>query len=290
VGGNAVISRPEVVFLSWEVILLTRVPTDEHKGERMKYDKRKSVLSVIAVAVCLLIPQIAVSEMVTEEPERAMVLIGGCSGVCVSEDGLVLTARHCDLGKVTEINFVNAGRKVQAIRRFVGDSKVDGVVVYDCEGENYPWLPVAGLTPNRGDVIWSYGFPKTSLGRTFNQQKGQFVGLKRMAWKFCDKCQENHLVESDDPEATPFLDVTFPVAKGHSGGPLLTVDNEVLGVASNPGLQVLSGHIFLNEKRQNSVNGHTMFGIVNVFSLNWRCTERTLRACQRPLKDDRATA
>ncbi|WP_417850659.1 hypothetical protein [Thalassoglobus sp.] len=82
--------------------------------------------------------------------EDAVVLVDGCSGVCVDEAGLVMTARHCDLPKTVTVRFKD--RTVSATRIYVCP-ETEGPVIYGCEGNGYPFLPVAASPPQIGERL-----------------------------------------------------------------------------------------------------------------------------------------
>lgn len=161
-----------------------------------------------------------------------MVQINGCSGVCVSDSGIILTAKHCGTPETADVEFAGTA-PVKA--KLVSNSKGwDACVAYDCEGDGFPFLNVAGTVPPMGFRVWSYGFPATALGRTFNELHGQLSGVRYMAKRACKDCKESHIteVDSDAPDGVRCNSVTFASIGGHSGGPLLDSRNEVLGVLS----------------------------------------------------------
>lgn len=147
---------------------------------------------------------------------RAVVRIGGCSGVCVSADGLVLTARHCQLSDRERVHFHN-GPSVPATRLLISRNG-DGPVAFVCDGDGFPYLPVSDTKPEAGDAVVSYGFPARNARRQFERGEGvvQSGGRYRL-------------------EGVPFHgnSTTIRCAGGWSGGPLLNSRGQVIGLCSN---------------------------------------------------------
>ncbi|MBD3674357.1 MAG: trypsin-like peptidase domain-containing protein, partial [Planctomycetaceae bacterium] len=98
--------------------------------------------------------------------EAIVTIDGSCSGVCVSDSGLVLTAKHCRHPERVRVRFPD--RTVSAVRLYVAP-KPEGVVVFDCEGDGYPFLDVAAAAPKRGDPVTAVGYSKAA---EFKQSNG----------------------------------------------------------------------------------------------------------------------
>lgn len=145
----------------------------------------------------------------------AVVQVGGCSGVCVDESGLVLTARHCDLGEVERVRF--AQYEVIAVRVFES-AETEGPVVYDCVGEGYPESVVASEKPEPGESVRTMGYPDLNGVRTLSQVSGDVLTGGRYQFRGGD-----------------FLGnlTNLPLREGWSGGPLFNVRGEVVGLATS---------------------------------------------------------
>ena len=73
------------------------------------------------------------------ERHEAVVKIGGCSGVSISESGIILTAKHCRLKNYLTVEWPS-GRKSRAVQ-LVRSRNGDGPTVFLCEGSGHPWQP-----------------------------------------------------------------------------------------------------------------------------------------------------
>lgn len=144
----------------------------------------------------------------------AVVNVGGCSGVCVDQCGLVLTARHCDLPETVEVVFPD--RVVPAVRVYLCND-TEGVVAYDCEGDGYPSIPVASAKPERQDVVTLYGY--VGVDRHLVHRTGAVLGgTTGMAYM-----------------GRPIADMNVidcPSIPGMSGGPAVNSSGCVVGLVS----------------------------------------------------------
>ncbi len=66
------------------------------------------------------------------ERSEAVVRIGGCSGVSVSDSGMILTAKHCRLKNYLTVEWPS-GQKSRAVQ-LVRSRNGDGPTVFLCEG------------------------------------------------------------------------------------------------------------------------------------------------------------
>ncbi len=145
---------------------------------------------------------------------KAVVRVGGCSGICVDPTGIVLTAKHCEHGPTETVFF--SGSAGQARRVYVAE-EVEGPVVFDCDGEGYPYIPLAEQMPEAGTVVSTSGYPAIDGERVFRRATGTL--LKGGKFTFQGK---------------PFIgNVTdMPLIPGWSGGPLFDERGEVCGLLS----------------------------------------------------------
>jgi hypothetical protein len=146
---------------------------------------------------------------------KAVVQIGGCSGVCVSKEGLVLTAKHCTLGDRERVAFED-GPTVWATK-LISSRNGDGPVAFVCDGDGFPHRPVAKTKPEPGDRVISYGYPNRGGTRRFERGEGTVTGGGRF-----------------ELDGIPYHanDTTIQATFGWSGGPLLNAGGEVIGLCS----------------------------------------------------------
>ncbi|MCA8985871.1 MAG: trypsin-like peptidase domain-containing protein [Planctomycetaceae bacterium] len=147
--------------------------------------------------------------------EDAVVMVEGCSGVCVDPAGLVLTARHCDLPATVTVRFKD--RAVSAQRVYVSH-EAEGPVVYDCEGDGYPCLPIAATAPRVGERVWSCGYPHLNGRRELRWASGAV--LRWSTFEYAGGAFNGNVVR-------------FATAPGWSGGPLLNAKAEVCGLLNS---------------------------------------------------------
>ncbi len=145
----------------------------------------------------------------------SVVIIGDCSGVCVDPCGLVLTAKHCNHPPVVIVKFQD--RAVSARRIYVAP-ETEGPVVFDCDGEGFPFAKVAEQAPSVGETVWSYGYPATEGQRELRWTRGPLLGCRTFEFQ----------------GGTFRGNVTgFPTRPGWSGGPLFTRTSEVCGLLNS---------------------------------------------------------
>ena len=147
--------------------------------------------------------------------DEAVVMAAGCSGVCVNSAGIVLTAKHCDLGDEVTVRFKQ--RAVKAVRIYECQDS-EGPVAYDCEGDGYPALPVASTAPVLGEKLWSFGYPTLNGRRELRQNCGPV--LRWGTFKYAGGEFNGNVLG-------------FACAPGWSGGPLLNAKGEVCGLLNS---------------------------------------------------------
>ena len=147
--------------------------------------------------------------------DEAIVLVDGCSGVCVDPSGIVLTAKHCDLPAEVTIRFKQ--RAVHALRVYES-SDTEGPVAYDCDGDGYPALPVASSAPVIGEKLWSFGYPSLNGQRELRRNCGPL--LRWGTFKYAGGEFNGNVLG-------------FACGSGWSGGPLLNAKGEVCGLLNS---------------------------------------------------------
>lgn len=148
---------------------------------------------------------------------------GGGTGFFIRNDGYILTNEHVVRGS-KEINVtLNDGRLHEA-RLVGGDQNTDIAVIKIDSGEDYPFLKMADPTKvNVGQFAIAIGHP---IGYRYTVTAG-IVGGK-------DRCfhEKNNLYQYH----RNYIQTDAWINPGSSGGPLLNIHGEVIGVTSlNPG-------------------------------------------------------
>jgi hypothetical protein len=147
--------------------------------------------------------------------DNAVVMVEGCSGVCVDPEGIVLTAKHCDLPDRVSVRFKQG--TVKAVRVYESHD-TEGPVAYDCEGDGYPSLPVAATAPVIGEKLWSFGYPSLNGHRELRRNCGPL--LRWGTFKYAGGEFTGNVVG-------------FACGSGWSGGPLLNAKGEVCGLLNS---------------------------------------------------------
>ena len=147
--------------------------------------------------------------------DDAIVMVDGCSGVCVDPSGLVMTVKHCTLPETVTVQFKD--RSVSATRVYVC-REIEGPVVYDCDGDGYPHVPVAVSPPRVGERLWSYGYPHINSRRELRWTSGPL--LRWGSFQYGGRSFNGNVVR-------------FRTCPGWSGGPLLNGKGEVCGLLNS---------------------------------------------------------
>jgi thiol-disulfide isomerase/thioredoxin len=169
----------------------------------------------LLLLVCACTAAIALQAAAWGGVREAVVRVDGCSGVCVDPRGLVLTVRHCDLPEVVSVQF---GDRTVSARRVYVCPETEGPVVFDCDGEGFPFVPIASSVPPVGAVVTSYGFPQVAGGRQLRSATGLLV--RGSSFEFRGGSFRGNVV-------------SIVCGPGWSGGPLLDQDNQVIGLLSS---------------------------------------------------------
>lgn len=176
--------------------------------------KRNRVVNRVLWVTALVVFIVITGAISFGDDRQAVVKIGDCSGVCVDPAGLVLTAKHCEHGLVETVVFLD--RRVTAHRVYVTD-EVEGPVVFDCEGDGFPFLPLADRVPEIGEVVSSSGYPAMGGQRVFRRETGTLLRGGKFTF-----------------QGQPFFGNITDMAllPGWSGGPLLNARGDVCGLLS----------------------------------------------------------
>ena len=142
------------------------------------------------------------------------------SGVIVSADGTILTNAHVIDGAEKITVLLNNNKTFEA--KLVGADKPSDLAVLKIEAQNMPFLTLGNSDTVRiGDIVLAIGNP-LGIGQTVTagiiSAKGRRTGLS-------------------DGSFEDFLQTDAPINRGNSGGALVNLAGELIGINS----QILSG-------------------------------------------------
>ena len=169
--------------------------------------------------------------------EAAVVRLSGCSGVCVSADGLILTADHCGEDVTVPVLFSDGSKYTATLEYSPPQNGIDEAQTYRISGVGgLPFAPVALSQPKAGDKVWSVGYPAGNYQR--NAGRVERIG-------FTTSGNASFAVRIDDGVVT-----NWQSDGGNSGGPLFNESGEVIGLLSMSGSEPRSYWIGLTSIRQ----------------------------------------
>ncbi|MGI9056342.1 MAG: DegQ family serine endoprotease [Pyrinomonadaceae bacterium] len=155
-----------------------------------------------------------------QQQQRPQVERGVGSGVIVSADGTILTNNHvvADATKITVD--LNNGKSYEA--KVVGTDPPSDLAVLKIEAEGLPFLTLGNSDNVRvGDIVLAIGNP-LGIGQTVTagiiSAKGRRTGIS-------------------DGSFEDFLQTDAPINRGNSGGALVNLSGELIGINS----QILAG-------------------------------------------------
>ncbi len=151
--------------------------------------------------------------------QRPQIERGVGSGVIVSQDGTVLTNHHVVDGSEKIIVQMNDNKTYEA--KIVGSDPPSDLAVLKIENQNLPYLNLGNSDNVRiGDVVLAIGNP-LGIGQTVTagiiSAKGRRTGLSNGSFE-------------------DFLQTDAPINRGNSGGALVNLTGELIGINS----QILS--------------------------------------------------
>src|SRR5829696_8453213 len=143
------------------------------------------------------------------------------SGVIVSADGTILTNNHVVEGAEKITVLLSDNKSFDA--KLVGSDRPSDLAVLKIEAQNMPFLSLGNSDTVRvGDIVLAIGNP-LGIGQTVTagiiSAKGRRTGL------------------SDGQSFEDFLQTDAPINRGNSGGALVNLNSELIGINS----QILSG-------------------------------------------------
>ena len=153
--------------------------------------------------------------------QRPQIQRGLGSGVVVSADGSILTNAHVIDG-AEKITVLMADNKTFEAK-LIGTDKPSDLAVLKIEAQNMPFLTLGNSDNVRvGDIVLAIGNP-LGIGQSVTagiiSAKGRRTGL------------------SDGQSFEDFLQTDAPINRGNSGGALVNLNSELIGINS----QILSG-------------------------------------------------
>ena len=159
-----------------------------------------------------------------QQQQRPRLERGVGSGVIVSADGTILTNNHVveNAEKITVL--LQDNKEFEA--RLVGSDKPSDLAVLKIEAQNMPYLVLGNSDTVRvGDIVLAIGNPR-GIGQTVTagiiSAKGRRTGLS----------YGNSSESFED-----FLQTDAPINRGNSGGALVNLNGELIGINS----QILAG-------------------------------------------------
>lgn len=133
-----------------------------------------------------------------------------CSAVCVSPDGIYLSANHCRY-EVNKTYQTSSGVEVKCI---YNTNRFDGVTVFtetSKPSEDRVYLPIASDKPAIGDVCYAIGYP---------------------AGKFSYHEAKVKAAQINQRDGNEYFTIDQRLWEGHSGGPLINSEDQVMGILS----------------------------------------------------------
>lgn len=154
-----------------------------------------------------------------QQPQRPQVQRGAGSGVIVKADGTILTNNHVVAGAQKITVLMSDNKSFDA--KIIGTDEPSDLAVIKIEGENLPFLNLGDSDQVRvGDIVLAIGNP-LGIGQTVTagiiSAKGRRTGLS-------------------DGSFEDFLQTDAPINRGNSGGALVNLNSELIGINS----QILS--------------------------------------------------
>lgn len=154
-----------------------------------------------------------------QQPQRPQIERGAGSGVIVAADGTILTNNHVVEGAEKITVLTNDNKSFDA--KIIGTDKPSDLAVIKVEAENLPFLTLGNSDQVRvGDIVLAIGNP-LDIGETVTagiiSAKGRRTGIS-------------------DGSFEDFLQTDAPINRGNSGGALVNLNGELIGINS----QILS--------------------------------------------------
>lgn len=144
----------------------------------------------------------------------------GGSGFVIADDGLIITNHHV-IEEADEIIVRLADRR-EFVAELVGSDPASDIALLRIDASDLPVLPLGdsdGLRPGQ----WVIG-----VGSPFNFEQSVTAGIVSATGR----------TQSPQQQYVPFIQTDVAINRGNSGGPLINMDGEVVGINS----WILSSH------------------------------------------------
>ncbi len=137
--------------------------------------------------------------------------VSGGSGFIISEDGLILTNRHVIEGADKIVVTLLDRREFEA--ELIGEDEASDIAVLKIDGEKLPKLAIGSADELEiGEWVMAIGSPlsfENSVTKGIVSAKGRQVSRQQYV---------------------PYIQSDVPINRGNSGGPLINLDGEVVGI------------------------------------------------------------
>jgi len=212
-----------------EIEALNPIVPQENPGNEISAGKRKTELEEIMIPIKILKRDEIDKRLSINDYQNAVVTIhttaGHGSGFIITEDGYVITNQHVVGGaKFANVKLVT-GREVtgEVIRK----DKLGNVALIKLEKDLYPYVLLGNSSLlDIGEAVYAIGAPLEELSQTVT----------------------NGIVSSFRMEkGVRYIQSDVTVHGGNSGGPLVSLQNGVVGIC-------VAGHSFLDSNRGRELN------------------------------------
>lgn len=133
------------------------------------------------------------------------------SGFIISEDGYIITNRHVIHG--ADIITVRLVDRREYVAKLIGEDEASDIALLKVESKNLPVLKIGDMSKVKiGEWVMAIGSPlrfEHSVTKGIISAKGRSVGRQQYI---------------------PYLQTDVPINSGNSGGPLINMNAEVIGV------------------------------------------------------------
>lgn len=137
--------------------------------------------------------------------------VSGGSGFIISSDGIILTNRHVIEG-ADKINVKLLDRR-EFEAEIIGEDAASDIAVLKIDGKNLPTLKIGSADKLEiGEWVMAIGSPlsfQNSVTKGIISAKGRQIGSQQYV---------------------PYIQSDVPINRGNSGGPLINLDGEVVGI------------------------------------------------------------
>jgi S1-C subfamily serine protease len=149
------------------------------------------------------------------------------SGFIANADGTVVTNHHVIEGAATAEVIFKDGRKarVRGVRADLADKDVAVLSIEPPSGRPLRPLKIAAGLPRKGEQVVAFGAP---LGFSFTASDGLISAIRNGA-ELNSEFRGIGFNLDYDPRVT-WLQTTAPISRGNSGGPLVNLRGEVVGL------------------------------------------------------------